>query len=149
MKMELKLDIGTKDIYFINKAKDIAAMSDYRPYRLGAIAVYKKHIISVGFNSSSKTHPLQKIWDRERHFNNNANRYFPSLLHAEIHCLSQIKPFDVDFSKVCLYIARIKRDGSSGMARPCPACFGYIKNLGIRNIYYTTDKGYAFEYIKE
>ena len=138
--------IGNKDIYFLEKAKDAAEMSDYRPYRLGAIAVYRKHIIAVGLNSSCKTHPLQKIWDKERHFNNgNINNYFPPLLHAEIHCLSQIRSLDIEFSKVSLYVARIKRDGSNGMARPCPACFGYIKDLGIKKVFYTTDTGYAFE----
>ncbi len=37
-----------------------------------------------------------------------------------------------------------------GMARPCPACMAAIKELGIKNIYYTTDNGYAYEkhYVK-
>lgn len=36
------------------------------------------------------------------------------------------------------------------MARPCPACMSAIKELGIKNIYYTTDNGYAYEkyYVK-
>ena len=31
------------------------------------------------------------------------------------------------------------------MARPCNACLAAIKDLGIRNIYYTTDDGFVHE----
>ena len=35
------------------------------------------------------------------------------------------------------------------MSRPCPSCMAAIKDLGIRNIYYTTDDGFSHEIIKE
>ena len=31
------------------------------------------------------------------------------------------------------------------MARPCPSCMAAIRDLGIRDIYYTTNDGYVCE----
>ena len=66
-------------------------------------------------------------------------------LHAEIKCLSQIKDIDINFSKVKLYIYRIRNDQPFGLSRPCPSCMAAIKDLGIKDIYYTTNDGYAYE----
>ena len=66
-------------------------------------------------------------------------------LHAEINCISQLKHLDINFSKVKLYIYRIRKDRPYGIARPCPSCMAAIKDLGIRSIYYTTNDGFAYE----
>lgn len=134
---------------FLDKAKKVAFLGDYYPYRLGCVAVYnKQHIISIGYNSN-KTHPIQQEYNKYRNFNNLHN-YCPDKIHAEIHCLSSLKSFiDLDYSKVSLYIVRIKRDEEVAMARPCKACMTYIKELGIKKIYYTTDYGYAEEVLED
>lgn len=64
-------------------------------------------------------------------------------------CINSIKHLDVNFSKVKLYIYRNTRsnNNSYGMARPCPSCMAAIKDLGIKNIYYTTNEGYVHEKI--
>lgn len=69
-------------------------------------------------------------------------------LHAEIHCLNQIRNLNINFLKVKLYIYRIRRDQPFGLARPCPSCMAAIRDLGIRNIYYTTNNGYSYERIE-
>ena len=66
-------------------------------------------------------------------------------LHAEISCLNSIRHLDIQFSKIKLYIYRARVDTEHGMARPCPACMAAIKDFGIKNIYYTTDDGMAYE----
>ena len=35
------------------------------------------------------------------------------------------------------------------MARPCPSCMAAIKDLGIKNIYYTTNDGYSYERLEK
>lgn len=35
------------------------------------------------------------------------------------------------------------------MARPCASCMQAIKDLGIREIYYTTNDGYSYEKIEK
>lgn len=71
------------------------------------------------------------------------------MLHAEINCINQIKHMDINFGKVTLYICRVNKNQDNRMARPCPACMAAIKDLGIRDIYYTTNDGYAYERIKK
>lgn len=134
---------------FFDKAEKAAYIGDYYPYRLGCVAVYnKQHILSVGYNSN-KTHPIQSAYNKFRNFNNQ-NHYCPDKVHAEIHCLSLLKEYvDLDYSRISLYIVRITRDGTKGIARPCIACMNYIKKLGIRKIYYTTEYGYAEENIEK
>lgn len=70
-------------------------------------------------------------------------------LHAEINCINSIRHLDINFSKVKLYIYRIRRDRLFGLSRSCPSCMVAIKDLGIKDIYYTTNDGYVHERIKE
>lgn len=70
-------------------------------------------------------------------------------LHAEINCLNSIRYLDINFSKVKLYIYRIRNDQPFGLSRPCPSCMAAIKDLGIKDLYYTTNDGYAHERIEK
>ena len=54
---------------------------------------------------------------------------------------------DIDFSKVEIYTHRRRANGSLSMARPCPSCMALIKDLGIKKIWYTTEDGYACEFV--
>lgn len=132
--------ISSSDFRYFKKAKRMASISDYRKVHVGCVAVYQGQIIGVGFNCN-KTHPTQHYYNRYRR---QADNMLPKL-HAEISCLNQIKSLNINFSKVKLYIYRIRQDQPFGLARPCPSCMAAIKDLGIKNIYYTTNDGYSFE----
>ena len=67
-------------------------------------------------------------------------------LHAEMDCLNRLDP-TIDMSKVKLYIYRKRYDIPHGISRPCPACMQRIKDLGIKDIYYTSDDGFVHERI--
>lgn len=129
------------DYKYFSKARQIATISDYKRIHIGCVAVYQGQVIGIGCNCN-KTHPSQKFYN---------NRYrIPSdsllpKLHAEISCINQIKNLDINFSKVKLYVYRIRQDQPFGLSRPCPSCMSAIKDLGIRDIYYTTNDGYSFE----
>ncbi|MGN0382772.1 MAG: deaminase [Eubacterium sp.] len=132
----------TKDYKYFKRAKEIAMISDYRKIHIGCIAVYQGRIIGIGYNSN-KTHPIQMYYNAYRI---SSDSLLPKL-HAEIHCISQLKNMDINFSKVKLYIYRIRKKQPYGMARPCPSCMAAIRDLGIRDVYYTTDDGYTYEKI--
>ena len=68
-------------------------------------------------------------------------------LHAEINCLNSIRNMDINFSKVKLYIYRIRKDRPFGLSRPCPSCMAAIKDIGIKDIFYTTNDGFVHEKI--
>ena len=129
--------------YFI-KAQQVATISDYRKTHIGCVAVYQGQVIGLGCNCN-KTHPTQKYYNRYRE---QSDSMLPKL-HAEINCINQIKHFDINFSRVKLYIYRIRKDQPFGMARPCPSCMAAIRDLGIKNIYYTTDDGYVYEKLEK
>ena len=135
----------TKNDYkYIDKARHIAEFSDYGSIKHGCVAVYKGHIIGTGYNTN-KTHPMQLYYNKYREITGYTN----PKLHAEINCLNQLRHLDIDFKKVKLYIYRIRNDRAYSLSRPCPSCMAAIRDLGIRNIYYTTDDGFANEKILE
>ena len=128
------------DYRYFDKARRIADISDYNRIHIGCVAVYQGQIIGLGCNCN-KTHPTQYYYNRYR---KQSDTMLPKL-HAEISCINQIKHLEINFSKVKLYIYRIRNDQPYGMSRPCPSCMAAIKDLGIRDIYYTTNDGYSYE----
>lgn len=133
------------DYKYFKKARQIAMISDFANIHVGCIAVYQGNIIGIGCNCN-KTHPSQKYYNKFRS-NSNKTELLPKL-HAEINCINSIKHLDINFSKVKLYVYRIRKDQPFGLSRPCISCMAAIHDSGIRNIYYTTNYGYAHEHIK-
>ena len=136
--------LSNTDYKYFQKAHQIATISDYKKTHVGCVAVYQGQVIGLGCNCN-KTHPIQKKYNRYR---KPSDSMLPKL-HAEISCLKQIKHLDINFSKVKLYIYRIRKDQPFGMARPCPSCMAAIRDLGVRNIFYTTNDGYAHEKLEK
>lgn len=132
------------DYKYFSKARQAALISDYRKTHIGCVAVYHGSIIGMGCNCN-KTHPVQKFYNKYRE---TRDELLPKL-HAEINCINQIKNYDINFQKVKLYIYRIRKDRPFGISRPCPSCMAAIKDLGIRDIYYTSNDGYVHERIEE
>lgn len=130
------------DRYF-EETRKTAMCSEFDKVHVGCIAVYKGKIIAKGFNSE-KTHPIQMHYNKYRTMRGVNTQVLPKV-HAEVKCISKLKNMDIDFKKVKIFIYRIRYDQPYGLARPCPACMKAILDFGIRDIYYTTDSGYAHE----
>lgn len=131
----------THKVYF-EAARAMAQLSDFPKVKVGAVAVYKHHIISSGHNSK-KTAPLQKKYNICRFLEDTIHS-----LHAELACLkSLVGRKDIDFKHVDLYVYRAGHNNTVLIARPCPSCMKLIAELGIKNIYYTTNTGYSHENI--
>lgn len=132
------------DFKFFDKARQAAMVSDYYKTHIGCVAVYQGTIVGIGCNCN-KTHPTQKFYNKYR----KQSEIMLPKLHAEISCVNSIKHLDINFSKVKIYIYRIRKDQPFGLSRPCPSCMAAIKDLGIRDIYYTTNDGYVHERIEK
>lgn len=135
--------LNKTDYKCFNKARQTALISDYRKIHIGCVAVYQGQVVGLGCNCN-KTHPVQKKYNEYRTIQNNGCEALPKL-HAEINCINQIKHSNYNFSKMKLYIYRIRKDQPFGISRPCPSCMAAIKDLGIKDIYYTTNDGYVHE----
>lgn len=59
--------------------------------------------------------------------------------HAEVACLNQIWPNKRKGLKIWSY--RLRRDGQMGMAKPCTECQEYLRENGIKVVYYTNRNG--------
>jgi len=123
-----------------------ASYSGASRVKLGCVAVYHGSVLAKGCNMD-KTHTQQEKYRHLRYDPKKLKTYCPSKCHAETSVLTKIKYLDIDFSKVVLVIAREHRNGDSAIARPCAACMAAIKELGIRTIVYSTEEGYAVEYL--
>ncbi len=110
-------------------ASTIAAKSPSR-FRLGAVLVKRNRVLSVGWNNMSKSHPLQQKYCDHDHALG---------LHAEVHsCLGVSLP---ELNGANMYVARVLRDGTLALAKPCRVCQRFLISVGIRKVTYTTDEG--------
>lgn len=144
--------IKKSEMKFFEAARAVAMQSDYKSIHMGAVLVYQGKVMASGCNSN-KTLPLQKKYNRRYRTFRGGPRMVVDSVHAEVACINSI-PYPVaqgmDWKKVKLFIYRISPGSPLGfsLARPCDACMALIKDKGIRNIYYTTRDGYAYERIE-
>lgn len=128
-------------------AKNASEFSDCK-IKVGAILVYKNKVVSVGYNTS-KSNPIQKAYNKYR--NQNGERQFDTEtqnngLHAEMMCLQHAtRLFKGDLSKCSIFVYSETKDGSTRLSRPCMGCYTYIRELGIKNVYFTTNNGWQYE----
>lgn len=135
-------NLSKRERAFYATAKDISMLSNHRA-RLGCIVVDKHRIISSGCNSKTKCHPLQIELD---------NQFFPGYenkgpIHAETAALLPLIRRRVDLTGATLYLYREDRNGNLAPSRPCARCMTLIRELGIKQIKYTTSDGFATEKI--
>ena len=131
---------------YLDMAKEASKNSDFTKHRLGAVAIYHGSLLATGFNSK-KTNPRQMLLNRERGWRADTNEFY-NPIHAELACLSKIRYLDIDFSKVWLYIYREHKNGVKALARPCPACQKMIKDMGIKEVWFTTENGFGYEWME-
>lgn len=126
-----------------NIAKEVSTFSDFVGPHIGAVVVCGKTILSTGYNSN-KTRPLQHRYNIYRHFNDYQSSI--ALGHAEINALSRLIGKEIEWERVSIFVYRELKNGEKACSRPCSACMNLIKDLGIKNIYYTDEHG---NYCKE
>ena len=101
-----------------------------KKFHVTAIVVDKRYrILSVGWNSYVKTHPMQA---RLAKVCGNSRKIY---LHAEIASLvrCRVKPY-------AMIVCRIaNRDGNTALARPCDICTLALKKAEVKEIWYTTN----------
>ena len=138
-----------KDIEKLNKVKDLANESSFvkisgKPVKVGASIYMGNKWISSAVNSN-KTNPKVVKYNSVLSFEKTP------FLHAEMAAIiSASKKIDIKNFKYCtLFVARKLNMSGCGLARPCKACMEAIKEYGIPKIIYTTDSGYAAEFIRE
>jgi tRNA(Arg) A34 adenosine deaminase TadA len=99
-------------------------------FRFGCILTHGGRIIAEAQNHMGKSHPLQAKYAKRA---GEGNKIW---LHAEIRALIQARETPEE-----IWIARIWRDGSLALAKPCAICTLAIQESGIEKIHYTNEFG--------
>ena len=103
---------------YLDMAKEASTQSDFNKHHLGAVAIYHGSLLAIGCNSR-KTSPVQKRYNRAREYQVEAN-----------------------------YVYREHKNGVKALARPCPACQKMIKDMGIKEVWFTTENGFGYEWME-
>ena len=102
-------------------------------FRLGAVLAKKNRVISTGYNDMRKTHTLMQKYNRDK-------SWAPGL-HAEVDACIGVPAADIEGAD--LYVVRILKSGRLALAKPCRICRRFIKDVGIRRVYYSfSDEGW-------
>lgn len=114
----------------LKKAIQLAKESPKKKYRFCSIITDKRNrILSIGFNSFRKTHPLQ--YKMAKLCGNEDKMY----LHSEV---AAIVALDYGAKPHNIYIARTNSAGTKSLlAKPCEICEKIIAQTSIKKIYYT------------
>ena len=97
-------------------------------YRLCAVLVKGGSILSIGFNDTS-INSFVRHYATAPHTN----------LHAEVDAILQARRKS-DLNGCKIYVARVRRDNSVALARPCNMCQNVLARYGIRTAIYTINE---------
>jgi deoxycytidylate deaminase len=114
-------------VKYFNIAREVSRLSDFQKVHIGAVIIYRKQILAVGYNQN-KSHTLQKLYNRYRDFNN--QDCVNHCIHAECDAIAKCRHLDIDWSKAEIYTYRDhKITGELMLAKPCPACMNLIRSM--------------------
>lgn len=112
-------------IKFIKKAINEAEKAEER-YRVGAVVFKGKRILSRGHNtyqkSAKKLHPKFTRW--------------PNSVHAEVDAILKARR---NLKGASILVVRINKAGELRNSKPCAHCMLYLKHVGIKKVYYSTN----------
>ena len=97
--------------------------------RLAAICLDRKgKVLGRGVNSYTRTHPLQK------HFAISVGMSEEkTFLHAELSAVLRSRDKEIH----TIYVARVLKDDTISLAKPCKACAQMLKSFGVQKVVYT------------
>lgn len=124
---------------FLASAINLALNHEYDPmlgFQLCAIIYRGGAVLSVGFNGLNKN-GFVNHFAREGGVGSSTAKPFINM-HSEMAAICGARNrLDLRGSKIA--VARVKKDGSAAMARPCPACEAALRCYGIKRCLYTIE----------
>lgn len=108
-------------VKYLREASKEALKTDYI-YQMGAVLVAGRRVVSRGRNKPTKTHPK-------------STHPFKTI-HAELDAI-----LGVDRKVLVgatIYVCRVRAGGEFGLAKPCEHCERMLRELGVREVVFTT-----------
>lgn len=109
----------------LNLARKQATKSTFLRARMGAIITKGGRIISSATNQTRYSKHAYANWES---------------IHAEEAAIIRVLRQPNGLSKLAgatLYVTRIKKDGTTGLAKPCSNCLSLINSVGIKKVIHT------------
>lgn len=122
--MRTTKQMSSKDKTLLSRASELASHSTEN-YRHGAIIVKGSKTLAVGINRNVNN-PNQV-----------SNPKTEASIHAEVAALNACRRANLEGAVI--YVARILKDGSPAMSRPCGNCQKALREAGIKKVFYTVD----------
>jgi len=97
--------------------------------RVGAVVFNKKQVISSGHNYGNRS--LSRSHNRKF-------RKFLNSIHAEVDAIIRAR---TNLKGASIVVVRIDRSNNLRLSKPCEYCEAYIRHVGIRNVFYSTNSG--------
>jgi tRNA(Arg) A34 adenosine deaminase TadA len=122
----MRIELGK----FHNKAKIVFDRENLIEYKQKVIAFVldsKGHILTEGWNSYTKTHPIQK---RAAVDQDDEHKCF---MHAEVHALTRLYNKNIGKQNTII-VLRLNKHKELMPGKPCVICRHVINNYGIENI---------------
>lgn len=98
----------------------------------------KGNILGAGINDYTKSHPLMKIYNEKS--GDSKEKIFK---HSELSALLSAGNKQV----YTMLVQRFNHKGEPVLARPCLTCMCMLKDFGVKQIKYTSEKGIINEFI--
>ena len=100
--------------------------------RLAAICLDRKgRVLGRGVNSYTRTHPLQKHFAVAVGMSEKLGA-----LHAELSAVLRSRDKEIH----TIFVARVLKDDTISLAKPCKACSQMLKSFGVQKAVYTITK---------
>lgn len=118
-------DVNNTDRKHLVRAVEIAKTGTARQMH-GALIAHGPRVLAVGVNTR-RAHPSVCSDPKAQ-----------SAFHAEIMALRALRT-DVRMDKLTIYSARVLKDGTPALAKPCTRCQAVLEYEGLTDIYWTED----------
>lgn len=125
-KMKFKNVLSKANQYYLDKACELASLSDCR-FKHGAIIRKAGNTIAVGINYGVND---PKYLDDEVAAEHAA-------VHAEVAALNACKKANLEGATI--YVARVSKNDEPRMSKPCENCQKALKARGVKKVFYTID----------
>lgn len=114
---------------FLSMAKTASRKSDHAQHRMGCVIAKGNKVLGTGHNVV-KTHP------RSPHKYKNIHAEFMAALNA-----------NYDIKGATVYVYRQIKDGTPAVARPCPDCWKFLLECGVKEVVYSFEGSFKQEKI--
>lgn len=112
-------------VRMFKRAALMAQYGEHKQHKVGCVIAKGNKVLSWGYNRDKTHSKSPHAW---------------AYIHAEFDAIRKLNPEDLVGTTI--YIYREKKNGSLALAKPCDSCHSLIKDIGIKEVCYTTEDGF-------